>query len=409
MVLVIDSQVAGIAGDMILSSLVDMGSDKARIIDGIRSAEKLLDGVRIKKIDFVRASKHGMDATRMVLELDEDHDTARGTVIMDCIGRTCEKIGLSGEATAFAASCISTLIAAESRIHGEPADSVHFHEASSFDTIADIVGTAIAADDLSLFDEEIVCTPVAVGSKTIEFSHGVSSNPAGAILEIFRDSGVMILGNQTGKEMTTPTGACILVNLSGSCQEFYPMMRVEHTGYGAGARDFEGFANVLKLVRGPKNEGYTSDTVNILETNIDDATGEALGHMIEKTMQAGASDVTVSPAITKKGRPTHLVSVICRPGLAAHLADLLVSETGTLGVRVRTSGRIRASRRALEAGITLKGRDFTVRYKANDASGRFKIEADDIRTVSESLGEPFGRTEELIRNEINRMVRHEKA
>ena len=404
MVLIIDSQIAGISGDMILSSLVDLGADKSKIIDGVKSAEEFLNGAKIKKIDFTKTKKHGIEATELILELDDHSHERKGTEIQNCINKTSEKINLSTKASNFANSSIQTLIEAESKIHGEPTSSVHFHEASSFDTIVDILGTAIALDDLHLFDEEIICTPVAVGSGNITFSHGTTSNPAGAILEIFKNSSILISGNQTKDELTTPTGACLLRNLATTCQEFYPTMQIDLIGYGAGKKNFEGFSNVLKLIRGAKNDNYVFDSVKILETNVDDVSGEVLGHMIEKIMENGAKDVTVSSAITKKGRPTHLVTVICDSNSVNSLTKLLISETGTLGVRIRTSQRITVSRSLQNISVNIGKQDFMIRIKTNDESNEYKIESDDIRSISKSIDKSFRETEELIRNEISKKM-----
>ncbi|MDX1533502.1 MAG: nickel insertion protein, partial [Nitrosopumilaceae archaeon] len=155
MVLVIDSQVAGISGDMLLCSLVDLGADKSKIINGIKNAVEFFDGVRIEKIDFSKTKKHGTEATELLLELKDNIHERKGILVQECINKTCEKISLSKQASDFANSCIISLINAESKIHGESKDSVHFHEASSFDTVVDILGTAIALDDLGLFDDEI--------------------------------------------------------------------------------------------------------------------------------------------------------------------------------------------------------------------------------------------------------------
>jgi len=311
MVVVIDSQVAGISGDMLLSALIDIGAKKIKVIDGIHVAENYLSGSKIQKIDFEKTVKHGTEATQLLLDIKEDTNERRGIEIQECIILTSDKIGLSEKAKVFARESIRSLINSESKIHGEPIESVHFHEASSFDTVVDIVGTAIALDDLNFFSDEIISMPVAVGGGTLGFSHGTVSNPASAILEIFRNTNIIISGGQAKEELTTPTGASLLVNLAKSCSEFYPSMKVKSIGYGAGKKNFEGFANVLKIVKGEKTDHFQQDSVQILETNIDDVSGEVLGNMIDKIMSSGAKDVTVSPAITKKGRPTHLVSIIC--------------------------------------------------------------------------------------------------
>ena len=286
MVIVIDPQIAGISGDMLLCSLVDLGADKNKIITGIKQSEKFLSNSSIKKINFEKIQKHGVESLHLVLEIDEDIHERKGSEIKSAITESTHEIQLSSKATSFAESCIDTLILSESKIHGIPKESVHFHEASGIDTLVDIIGITIALEDLGLFDEKIICLPVAVGGGTVTFSHGTMSNPASAILEIFKNSNLEIKGNDANEELTTPTGACILVNLAHESVKFYPPMKVESIGYGAGQKDFESFSNVLKIVRGSENN-FEIDSVKILETNVDDVSGEILGNLIEKIMEKG--------------------------------------------------------------------------------------------------------------------------
>jgi len=406
MVFVIDAQVAGVSGDMLLSSLVNIGANKSKIIDGIRSAESLCKDVKIKKIDFVEVKKNSLRATELLLEIDDDVHERKGIEIKEIIEKSTEKLTISESAKTFAIKSIETLIRAESKIHGEPEDSVHFHEAASFDTVVDILGTAIALDDLGCFDDDIVITPVAIGGGTVTFSHGTSSNPAYAILEIFRESGIITVGGNVKEELTTPTGASMLVNLVKECSEFYPPMKIQSIGYGAGQKDFAGFSNVLKIVRGIASTKLQFDTVKILETNVDDVSGEVLGNMIEKIMAQGAKDVTISSAITKKGRPTNLVSVICDSDTMNSIMDLLVTETGTLGVRIRTSERYIVPRAVKTVSVNIQGQSFDVRYKTRDLNNgsHFKIESDDIREISSALSISFKDTEELLNQEIRKKL-----
>jgi len=406
MVFVIDAQVAGISGDMLLSSLVNIGANKSKIINGIRSAESLCKDVKIKKIDFVEVKKNSLQATELLLEMDDDVHERKGMEVKEIIKKSVEILKISESAKTFAIKSIETLIRAESKIHGEPEDSVHFHEAASFDTVVDILGTAIALDDLGCFDDDIVVTPVAIGGGTVTFSHGTSSNPAYAILEIFRESGIITVGGNVKEELTTPTGASMLVNLVKECSEFYPPMKIQSIGYGAGQKDFEGFSNVLKIVRGIASTKLQLDTVKILETNVDDVSGEVLGNMIEKIMAQGAKDVTISSAITKKGRPTNLVSVICDSDTMNSIMDLLVTETGTLGVRVRTSERYIVPRAVKMLSVNIQGQSFDVRYKTRDLNNgsHFKIESDDIKEISGVLSISFKETEELLNREIRKKL-----
>ena len=404
MVLVIDPQIAGISGDMLLSSLVDLGADKNKIIDGIKQSEKFLSGSTIKKIDFIKIKKHGVDSAQLELEIDENVHERKGSEIKIAISDSTKEVGLSEKACLFAESCIDTLISSESKIHGIPKDSVHFHEASSIDTLIDIVGITIALEDLDLFDEKIICLPISVGGGSVTFSHGTMSNPASAILEIFKNSKLIIQGNNANEELTTPTGACILANLVQESVQFYPSMKVSAIGYGAGQKDFEGFSNVLKVIRGLENN-FEIDTVKILETNVDDVSGEILGNLIEKIMDKGARDVSIYHGITKKGRPTNLVSVICTDDTIDEIVDTLVLETGTLGIRISDSNRFTVPRSNHTASLSINGNSFEVNFKKSAFKGRtdFKIEFDDLKIISKKLDKSIKETETLLRKEIEKI------
>lgn len=404
MVIVIDPQIAGISGDMLLCSLVDLGADKNKIIEGIKQSEKFLLNSTIKKINFEKIQKHGIESLQLILEIEEDIHERKGSEIKNAILNSAREIHLSKKATLFAESCIDTLISSESKIHGIPEGSVHFHEASSIDTLVDIIGITIALDDLELFDEKIVCLPVSVGGGSVTFSHGTMSNPASAILEIFKNSNLIIKGNDANEELTTPTGACILVNLAHESIKYYPTMKVESIGYGAGQKDFESFSNVLKIIRGSENN-FEIDSVKILETNVDDVSGEILGNLIEKIMLKGARDVSIYHGITKKGRPTNLISVICTDDILDDVVDILVLETGTLGIRVSDSNRFIVPRTNHNVSLTLSGQSFQVNYKKSSFKGKtdFKIEFDDLKIISVAVDKSIKETEAFLRKEIEKL------
>jgi len=403
MVIVIDPQIAGISGDMLLSSLIDLGADKNEIINSIKKTEKFLSGSTIKKIDFQKTKKHGIESTELILEIDENISKRKGIEIKKAILDSVNELNLSIKAKTFAESCINTLISSESKIHGINEDSVHFHEASSIDTLIDIVGVTIACENLKLFEKKIICLPVSVGGGTVSFSHGTMSNPASAVLQIFKNSNLNIQGNNSREELTTPTGACILVNLTNNSIEYYPSMNITSIGYGAGQKDFENFSNVLKIIQGNENNSER-DLVKILETNIDDVSGEILGHLIEKIMDQGAKDVSIYPGITKKGRPTNLVCVICDESIVDTIIDTLVLETGTLGIRILDSNRIIVPRTNHSFSLTFDGKSFEVNYKKSSYKGKthFKIEFDDLKNISNSLNKSIVDVEAFLRREIEK-------
>lgn len=404
MVFVIDPYVAGISGDMILCSLVDLGADKKIIIEGIKSSEKFLPNSTIKKIDFEKVKKHGVESTELFLDIDEKIHERKGSEIKQAIQSSLNNLTLSDKAKKFGESCINTLISAESKIHGIPEDSVHFHEASSIDTLVDIVGTAIAGENLGLFDDNVVSMPVCVGGGTVTFSHGIMTNPASAVLEIFRNSNFTIHGGSSKSELTTPTGASILVNLATSSADYYPLMKIKSIGYGAGKKDFPDFANVLKIVRGLQMNNLELDSVIILETNVDDVSGEILGNLIEKIIQEGAKDVFISNGITKKGRPSNQISVICSNNEYPKIVETLISETGTLGIRIKQSDRIVVPRTIHELNLKIENKNFDVRFKVSEFKGvtNLKIEFDDLKKISTALNRSLIETESIIRDEITK-------
>ena len=404
MVIVIDPQIAGISGDMLLCSLVDLGADKEKIISGVKKSEKFLSSSTIKKIDFQKIQKNGIQSTQLILELDEDIHERKGFEIKQAILDSVKILKLSEKGKSFAESCIDTLIVSESKIHGIPEESVHFHEASSIDTLIDIVGITIALDNLKFFDEKILCLPISVGGDSVTFSHGTMSNPAAAILEIFKNSNLIIKGNNAKTELTTPTGACILVSLTNNAVDFYPSMKIDSIGYGAGQKEFETFSNVLKIVKGSENN-FEIDSVKILETNVDDVSGEILGNLIEKIMKKGAKDVSIYHGITKKGRPTNLVSVICDNVSVDEIVDTLVLETGTLGIRISESNRFVVPRSIHDVSLMINDQSFKVHYKKSSFKGKtdFKIEFDDLRIVSDSIGKSIKETDSILRQEIKKL------
>ena len=404
MVIVIDPQIAGISGDMLLCSLVDLGADKNQIVEGIKKIVKFLPDSKINKIDFQKIQKNGIESTELILEIDENISERKGVEIKNAIINSVNELQLSDKARSFAESCINSLISSESKIHGISEDSVHFHEASSIDTLIDIVGVTIACEKLKFFEEKIVCLPVSVGSGTVSFSHGTMSNPASAVLQIFKNSKLIIKGNNANTELTTPTGACILVNLTNNSVEHYPSMNISSIGYGAGQKNFELFSNVLKIVQG--NQGKMEmDSVKILETNVDDVSGEILGYLIEKIMKVGAKDISIYPGITKKGRPTNLISIMCDDEKIETITDILVLETGTLGVRISDSNRLIVSRTNHSFSLTFEGKSFEINYKKSTYKEKthFKIEFEDLKNISETLDKPIRDVELFLRKEIEKI------
>ncbi|TLY01759.1 MAG: nickel pincer cofactor biosynthesis protein LarC [Thaumarchaeota archaeon] len=306
-------------------------------------------------------------------------------------------------------SYADAIILAEATIHGENFDNVHLHEASSIDTLADFVGCATAIQDLKLFDGRIYSTKVAVGGGLLKFSHGTVQNPASAILEILKNRQFVLLGGQAEDELTTPTGAAMLVNLASGSVNYYPSIAPEKIGYGAGTKKFEGFANVVRVVLGSSSivAEAAKDTVCIVETNIDDASGELVGNLVERLAEV-AKDVIIIPGTTKKSRPAYLIRIISENAELNNVLEVLFSESGTLGARVQEVERYVLPRAILSVPVDVNGTTFNVHVKVvKDSGGSIttaKPEFDDIRIIASRCQLPVKRAMELVNAQVMKKI-----
>jgi hypothetical protein len=226
---------------------------------------------------------------------------------------------------------------AEAKVHGTTIRKVHFHEVGAVDSIADVVGAAVGFDLLGV--DQIVASPTPTGCGFIEIAHGRCSVPAPATAELLKN--VPIAPSSVERELTTPTGAAILSTL---VERFGPLpaMTIERIGYGAGSRDLEEQPNLLRLIVGHENEPTKNDAVWLVETNLDDASGESIGYCIERLWQAAALDVYTTAVQMNKNRPGTLLSALCDQAALLEVENTMLSETTTLGVR-----RQRVERRTL--------------------------------------------------------------
>ena len=235
-IVVIDAQISGISGDMLLSSLVDAGANKKRVTAAIFGCQKFLKGSSIQEVSFRRKEFNGFGATQLALRSSDNVSARRGTEMYQALSQCCEHAGVGSNGRAFALESLKRIIVAESIVHGQEFKDVFLHESSSIDAFVDLIGSAVALEDLDLFKSRIFSTRIAVGSGQFTFSHGVVSNPGNAIIEIFKGLPFTLFGSSTEEEQTTPTGAAMLVTLSNYGLEYYPAISPEKTGYGAGQK-----------------------------------------------------------------------------------------------------------------------------------------------------------------------------
>jgi uncharacterized protein (TIGR00299 family) protein len=403
---IIDSQISGISGDMLLASLVDAGANKRRIIDAILACQNFLEGSEIKSVRFSKTITHGFSAMAFSLDYTDNTRQRRGMDMYRSLAACCDSLDLEQRAKVFALECLKTVIAAEAFIHGEDANHVYLDETSSIDTFADLIGCAAALQDLNLFQARILSTKVAVGGGTVTFSHGTVPNPTNAVLEIFKGKHFILAGGQVSEEITTPTGAAILVNLASESINHYPTFTPLKIGYGAGQKIFGQFPNILRFIIGESSlasEAY-SDTSCLIETTVDDISGEIIGNLIEQLSAGAVKDVIAIPGIGKKNRPTHLIRIICDHANLNNVLTTLFREAGTIGARFQEIQRLVLPRSIVTVPVNISGYDFNVRVKISrglnaEALG-VKPEFDDVKDIASTTGISVKRAMELVSAQI---------
>ena len=405
-IVIIDSQVAGISGDMLLSSLVDIGANKKKVVDSIYACQDYFEGSKIRKVNFIKTTSYGISCTKLLFEYKDSTRFRLGSVVYRSIASCCDSINLSNVAKSFVLNSIKTIITAESKIHGTKHDDVRLHEVSTVDTAADLIGTAVALDNLGLLSQKFYSTDVAIGNGMLQFSHGIVPNPGNAILEILRNSQILLVPGKIDGELTTPTGAAMLVSLAPEHISQYPPFTPEQIGNGAGQKDGKNVANILRLVVGQSNSNvdHTSESVCEIETNVDDATGETIGNMIETLYASGAKDVTVLQGISKKNRPSFIIKVLSDITSRDSLVKLLLNETGSLGCRVHEINRITIPRSFITVPITIGNQRFVVKVKlSKDKDGTIKMikpEYDDIKKIATRLKAPYRKVFDIVYYEV---------
>jgi uncharacterized protein (TIGR00299 family) protein len=370
---------SGISGDMVLGALVDLGVPIERIRDGVASM-----GLPEIRITSELVKKNGFRAVKVHVDHPPEHRHRH----LHHIEAMIDSGGLLTDGAKALAKRIFGLIGqAEAKMHGTTIEKVHFHEVGAIDSIADIVGTAIAIDALGI--ERFESSPVPTGRGSVKIAHGLVSIPAPATAELL--CGAEIAPCEIERELTTPTGAAIL---KATVSRFggWPAMRLVGVGCGAGSIDLAQRANVLRIALGEmESDGKASsigalpgesDRVTVIETNIDDCPAEDLANCVSKLFSAGALDVYQTPCVMKKGRSGIQLTVLVRPAEASLMEEILLRQTTTIGVRSYLAERRKLVRRE----VMLETPYGQVRGKVVSLGGgreRMTVEYDDAAILAE--------------------------
>lgn len=399
--LFVDSSSSGVSGDKFFSALLGLGLHKKTILGRIVKSCKGISGVRRIEIFPRRVRRAEISALLLENRVEEStiHRTAKELV--DLVENCTRKLRLNGSAANYAVRVARTLAEAESKVHRQHPNRLRLHELGSLDTVIDIIGTTLSLETIGAFDGlEVYSTPLALGRGTAKFSGGLLPVPVPVVAEILKTTGFPSIGGPIEGELTTPTGAALLVNIAKPI-ESYPLSRFQSVGYGAGKREFPVLPNVLRVVLARSlASSFETDEVRILETNLDDVPGEYIGFALERLMDSGAKDVSIIPMFTKKNRPGHILRIIADPSKVDELSKILIQETGTLGIREMSCRRHLLFREEQSMPVRVGKTNFEIMVKiARDSQGRIlrvKPEFEDLRKIALKMRIGLREAESLV-------------
>ncbi len=328
---------AGASGNMILGGLVSLGVDSEQLIAEIKKLN-----ISDFDIEITEVNRAGINSIHAKTIYNEEETHRHYFDIENIIKASNLALSIKNRSI----NIFKNLAIAEAKVHGIELEKVHFHEVGAMDAIIDVVGACVGFEVLGI--EKFVCSKIHVGSGFVEIAHGKYPVPPPAVAELLK--GISIYSTEIVGELITPTGAAIV---STVCSEFGEItnFQTEKIGYGAGTREYDNFPNTLRLMLGkisPQRredaENFNSKTEDqrpktesllLIETNLDDISGEILGFVLEKAFEMGALDCWFTPIQMKKNRPATMVSILCEPADKERFAELLYTETSTLGVRIK--------------------------------------------------------------------------
>jgi uncharacterized protein (TIGR00299 family) protein len=325
---------SGLSGDMMVGALLDAGADAVALDPAMAGL-----GLHGYRISTRRKDVSGIAATKFDVEVLEPQPERHLSEIIAMINRAA----LTPRATRTAIAIFEALADSEAKVHRTTREHVHFHEVGAVDSIIDIVGTAWALDQLDI--ATLLVSPLPMGAGFARSRHGIIPVPAPATAELL--AGFPLRLGDGPSEMVTPTGAAILKALARSAPSI-TNFEIERIGYGAGTKDFADRPNLLRLMIGRECANFATDDLVEISANIDDLNPQIYGHLSDRLFAAGARDVTLTPTIMKKGRPAVTLTVLAEAAARDHLAQLIFTETSTIGLRFHAVSRLKLERKSIE-------------------------------------------------------------
>lgn len=369
---------AGVAGDMLLGSLIDAGADVSEVVNILFGL-----GLNVWALTAEPAMRCGIAATHVVVveHHHDEHHHHTHRLYTDIVA-LLNGADLPARVRERALATFAVLAHSEGAVHNVHIEDVEFHEVGSIDAIIDIVGTCAALEILGI--DRVAASPIATSHGSIRSAHGILPNPGPAVAHMLATYSVPTRGVDVDYEVSSPTGVALLIALAESFGAS-PAMPIAAIGHGAGTRNPPDRANVVQVLLGTTDTARDGDTETlvVLETNTDDVTPEVLAYTVAQLMEHGANDAWVTPIIMKKNRNGHCLQVLCTPQIAEKLCDIISLETGSLGIRQSTVARFAAAREVVSVDVL----GFSVDVKTSNA--RLKAEFEHAAIAAKATGVPL--------------------
>ena len=404
--LYIDTSNSGISGDMFLAALINLVKNPDEILKKLRDLKDYLPKVSTFEVNLIQTERSGINVSQLSIKIKEDKHSRSSKTLLEALNKYLVKYNFSKEASEYANTVLGDLINAEALVHKKLAEEIHLHELSSIDTLLDILGTTMILEEIGYFKNEVVISTsiLPLGGGTVNSAHGILPVPAPATLKILEKSNLISKLGPIDTELVTPTGISLLNALNPKTTK--EQTKVQKVVQSTGEKDFPDFPNILRIFYGFTDKAQLKKEVEIfddyvqeiaiIETDVDDVSGEMIGNLIKILEKKNILDIQIIPAMTKKQRTSNIIKVLCEPQFKTEIIDVLLKELGTLGVRFQIVQRVCVERNLKKEPIVIENEDYMITFKISfyKSSQNYHIinikpEFEDLNKVSQKTGLPI--------------------